>query len=300
MSSSLRAQVLHRDQFRCRCCGIRERLTLHHLIPRRDGGGNYRSNLLTLCARCHRGWHNAEARWFRLDFKGWLKRGEDRAKAIRRSQLLREVAVARNTGLSFTQLALDLNRGGFATPRGRDWTGKNLRAWVERNAPDLLARKTWRLVRWPYFAEPVAPGVWRWREVRTPAGVCDGRGRKPYSSRYDLVGGFSRHWDRPPGWLTVVAGFVLLSTDRKLRGSKPFKLDIPPEWRDQAIMLRRGPQLRRVKKCGENQFSYVGQRVHVPESWEPGDSCRWVGWESVDQLLLPSSGSEGAKVSTLV
>lgn len=54
---SLRRQVLKRDGYQCRVfsCAARgaANLTVHHITPRADGGGNYKENLITLCPRHH-------------------------------------------------------------------------------------------------------------------------------------------------------------------------------------------------------------------------------------------------------
>ena len=49
---SLRAQVIKRDGRRCKHCGTRERLTVHHITPRPLGTNDPR-NLVTLCSSCH-------------------------------------------------------------------------------------------------------------------------------------------------------------------------------------------------------------------------------------------------------
>lgn len=49
----IRSQILLRDHFRCRECGYYKHLEVHHIIPRRLGGTDDPSNLITLCTRCH-------------------------------------------------------------------------------------------------------------------------------------------------------------------------------------------------------------------------------------------------------
>ena len=49
----LRRRVLWRDRHRCRCCGSRANLTVHHKKWRRYGGRTVARNLLTLCEHCH-------------------------------------------------------------------------------------------------------------------------------------------------------------------------------------------------------------------------------------------------------
>jgi Holliday junction DNA helicase RuvB len=50
---ALRRRVLARDGYRCRCCGSRQRLMVHHVRFRSHGGATRMSNLVTLCVRCH-------------------------------------------------------------------------------------------------------------------------------------------------------------------------------------------------------------------------------------------------------
>ena len=54
----LRRTILERDGFRCQNCGMRQRLDVHHIIPRGRGGGDQERNLITLCRTCHNdlGW----------------------------------------------------------------------------------------------------------------------------------------------------------------------------------------------------------------------------------------------------
>ncbi|MDR5897972.1 RNA-guided endonuclease IscB [Halomonas vilamensis] len=46
-----------RDQHRCRVCKSEERLQVHHLTPRSQGGSDKLSNLMTLCKDCHEAHH---------------------------------------------------------------------------------------------------------------------------------------------------------------------------------------------------------------------------------------------------
>ncbi len=58
ISSSLRFQVLERDNFRCWCCGAaapQTELQVDHIIPRAEGGTDSLNNLATLCQKCNRG-----------------------------------------------------------------------------------------------------------------------------------------------------------------------------------------------------------------------------------------------------
>ena len=46
-------QVLERDGYRCRHCGFRSTLHIHHVIFRSAGGVDEEYNLITLCTKCH-------------------------------------------------------------------------------------------------------------------------------------------------------------------------------------------------------------------------------------------------------
>lgn len=50
----MRKQVRMRDGNRCVVCGATERLSVHHIIPAREGGKDVLSNLTTLCVVHHR------------------------------------------------------------------------------------------------------------------------------------------------------------------------------------------------------------------------------------------------------
>jgi hypothetical protein len=59
----VRREVLARDRHRCRApgCGRTRFLEVHHVVPRERGGTNAAANLVTLCAACHRLWHERGA-----------------------------------------------------------------------------------------------------------------------------------------------------------------------------------------------------------------------------------------------
>ena len=50
---NVRHLVLKRDNHKCRVCGKKSSSQVHHIIPRRKGGDEELSNLITLCGRCH-------------------------------------------------------------------------------------------------------------------------------------------------------------------------------------------------------------------------------------------------------
>jgi len=55
----LRREVLARDKHRCQApgCDRTRFLEVHHIVARNRGGSNQVDNLVTLCAACHRLWH---------------------------------------------------------------------------------------------------------------------------------------------------------------------------------------------------------------------------------------------------
>lgn len=52
--------VLILDNYKCRECGSRENLHVHHIKERCKGGTNDINNLVTLCGGCHKEKHNGE------------------------------------------------------------------------------------------------------------------------------------------------------------------------------------------------------------------------------------------------
>jgi hypothetical protein len=49
----LRWSVWERDNFTCKHCGTRKRLTIDHIYPEVKGGETVKENLQTLCKRCN-------------------------------------------------------------------------------------------------------------------------------------------------------------------------------------------------------------------------------------------------------
>ena len=55
---NVRQYALHRDGYKCVCCGANKNVKLHvHHLESRKVGGNAPDNLLTLCESCHRAYH---------------------------------------------------------------------------------------------------------------------------------------------------------------------------------------------------------------------------------------------------
>lgn len=52
----LRDYILHRDKMTCLRCDKKfsaKKLSVHHLVPRSEGGSDDGTNLVTLCNKCH-------------------------------------------------------------------------------------------------------------------------------------------------------------------------------------------------------------------------------------------------------
>ena len=57
---NVKAYVRARDGLRCRSCGSRDHLEVHHIMQRKNGGSNSPDNLVTLCHECHKAWHEGK------------------------------------------------------------------------------------------------------------------------------------------------------------------------------------------------------------------------------------------------
>ena len=50
---NVKLYVKSRDGYTCQVCGSHEKLEVHHIIPRAEGGNDRPANLITLCEKCH-------------------------------------------------------------------------------------------------------------------------------------------------------------------------------------------------------------------------------------------------------
>ena len=57
---NVKEYVRCRDGYRCRKCGSKTHLEVHHIVQRKDGGSNIPDNLVTLCHDCHAALHRGE------------------------------------------------------------------------------------------------------------------------------------------------------------------------------------------------------------------------------------------------
>ena len=69
---SVRLAVLHRDSYQCQLCGTsgENRLQLHHLILRSQGGKHVEENLVTLCFKCHQDVHEGRQDIMLIEVEG--------------------------------------------------------------------------------------------------------------------------------------------------------------------------------------------------------------------------------------
>jgi 5-methylcytosine-specific restriction endonuclease McrA len=72
----LKIEALKRDHHRCQkkredgsVCGRTERLTMHHIIPRRMGGADELDNVVIWCWDCHKRYNRNQARTRRRLYK---------------------------------------------------------------------------------------------------------------------------------------------------------------------------------------------------------------------------------------
>jgi len=49
----IRGRILRRDKHECVRCKTKNYLSVHHIVPRDNGGGDNDANLITLCGLCH-------------------------------------------------------------------------------------------------------------------------------------------------------------------------------------------------------------------------------------------------------
>ena len=57
---NVKEYVRCRDGYKCRKCGSKTHLKVHHIVQRKDGGTDHRDNLVTLCHDCHVALHRGE------------------------------------------------------------------------------------------------------------------------------------------------------------------------------------------------------------------------------------------------
>lgn len=49
----IKDRIARRDKWECQRCGCKYRLSIHHIMPRIEGGGHNDENLITLRVDCH-------------------------------------------------------------------------------------------------------------------------------------------------------------------------------------------------------------------------------------------------------
>lgn len=54
--------IKKRDNHKCVICGCKDKLEVHHVKPKSEGGSNNVFNLVTLCKRCHKIIHKKNTR----------------------------------------------------------------------------------------------------------------------------------------------------------------------------------------------------------------------------------------------
>lgn len=75
IDKEIRKRVYRRDCYSCVLCDDERHLTVHHIVPRGQGGPETEMNLVTLCPKCHLLAHGT-------DFDGIGKTQEEIEQAI--------------------------------------------------------------------------------------------------------------------------------------------------------------------------------------------------------------------------
>lgn len=74
VNSILKSIILARDNNSCKICSCAsDHLTVHHIVPVSDGGGDELNNLITLCTKCHVRVHQEGAEKFVKLFTDYTK-----------------------------------------------------------------------------------------------------------------------------------------------------------------------------------------------------------------------------------
>ena len=94
--SSRRNAILHRDQYKCQLCNMKNtKLEVHHIIYRSRGGTDDETNLITLCSKCHGEVHSEGIILGKKPRKMQLKHATH--MSIIRSRLLRQYLDVKET-----------------------------------------------------------------------------------------------------------------------------------------------------------------------------------------------------------
>ena len=65
---------LNRDNYKCKCCGLKKgTLEVHHIIYKSKGGSDDLDNLITLCRKCHKDLHSDKLEYFESKLSGKRK-----------------------------------------------------------------------------------------------------------------------------------------------------------------------------------------------------------------------------------
>lgn len=128
MSRHYRSELWGRARSKCQKCGSKESLTVHHKIPRSEGGSNRIENLALLCAPCHGKIHGEPLEGSlpgRLPALSRLTRSKLNCCGFRLSDTKRDYWIDRSTGKIFHwQQAIDI-----AIARKQWPTKLNFLAW---------------------------------------------------------------------------------------------------------------------------------------------------------------------------
>ena len=112
---NVRQYALHRDGYKCVCCGANKNVKLHvHHLESRKTGGNAPSNLITLCEACHKSYHTGKLE---------LPVGKRRIKSMRDATFM---GIMRKT-------LMERLRNMFSNVEIKETMGYMTKYWRERN-----------------------------------------------------------------------------------------------------------------------------------------------------------------------
>lgn len=113
---NVRQYALHRDSYKCVCCGANKNVKLHvHHLESRKVGGDAPDNLLTLCESCHRAYHAGKLNLPLRKRKLKATRDAIFMGIMRRTLMLRLVGLFPRIGISETR--------GYITKYWRERSG---------------------------------------------------------------------------------------------------------------------------------------------------------------------------------
>ena len=147
LDNNLRLAAIHRDGCRCMECGkAKTRFEVHHITPRKAGGADTISNLITLCSKCHARTFSRESQfadryYAMIGSAGHAEGLDDAQRVMQGKHLLRKQLQSRG--------ALTLTTGGDTANKREDWnivkTHSNDAICIADLEPDSIDVEEWSI-----------------------------------------------------------------------------------------------------------------------------------------------------------